>query len=273
METKNKIFKALLLLFLISGAATSNASTIGCFDCSASQSKSEAVKRYNSLNTYEAFIEVIDFKNNIVRSYTIEYDPESRRTLVMSSASTSSAKSTAANLTQKYNQLQAELKAVNHTNTEFDSAYSVIGDRNYLSVTNDYMAQANPIEKIGVYGGLVLSSMGKIVVNATVVIDIGFPDGSSMRFKISGIDSDHDIEFEIMEATDSENNDIPLNADQIKDRYKFIISGENWVRHAELRESFGVSASDFISLFENAPTGSTSITMICKSSEECTQVN
>lgn len=270
-----KIVKLLPLLLLISGASISNAnaSLLGCFDCSSNQSKIEAISEYNSSNMNEGFIEVIDFKNNVVRSYTMEYDPESGQTFVMSSASTSDAKTKAATLTAQYNELQTAEKAVNHTNTEFSSAYDVVQSKNYLSVTNDYMNQTNTIDKLGVYSGVVFSSLGKVVENVNIVIDVAFPDGSLITFKISGIDSGHNIEFEVLEATDSENNDIPLNIDQIQGHYQFSSEKLNWINYGNLIESYGISISDWASLFEQR-TGSVVIRdIVCTSAEECKVVN
>ncbi|MFT4927045.1 MAG: phage-related tail fiber protein [Phenylobacterium sp.] len=112
---KNQIFAWLLIGASLILSTNINAQTLGCFDCSAYQSKVAAVDAFKSSRQVEDFIEVIDFKNDIVRSYSIEYDSESRQTFVMSASATQQAKNTSASLTSQYRQLQNEANQVEFT--------------------------------------------------------------------------------------------------------------------------------------------------------------
>ncbi len=268
-----KLIPLLLAYLAYLTAPTANASLLGCFDCSVSQSKTAAINEYNASGQSEAFIEVIDFKNNIVRSYTIEYDPEFRQTMVIAKTPTTYAKAKAAEQTKEYEIIRDTIGKVNHTSTKFDSAYSIVRDNRYLAVTNEYMSQTNFIEKVDAYGGMLVGAIGKIVITVNVVVEIGFPDGSKIKFKITGIDADHAIVFEVVAASDSENNNIPLTKANVTGRYQFSKENGNWDRFGNLaEEGFGISLSDWASLFEEEVNG-TPVVIICDKPEECKSVN
>lgn len=236
-------FLILSIAFFMSLSANSS-TLVGCFDCSSSQSKSAAIKVQKGLSSQENKIEVIDFKNNIVKSYIVERDPESNSTFLLNTYSSSSAKKAASDLTTEYNRIKNQLNSMNHISNVFNSAYGVTTNmNNYGLVTNEFVNQTSFIEKVGMYGSIVAGTLAKVIINANFTVDIGFTDGSYIRFKISGVNANGDVEFEVLDVVDSDGNKIPKEKAEIAGRYVFTSESGNFDRFKDLVVDFGVDVS------------------------------
>lgn len=270
----NMIFAWLLLGMSLILSTNTNAQTLGCFDCSAYQSRIAAVDVFKSSQKYEDLIEVIDFKNDTVHSFRIEYDAESRQTFVMSASPTQQAKNVANNLTSQYRQLQSKVDQVNHLSNLADSAFDVITNNQHAVVANDYMRQADLLTQLGVYTGVVLSSVGKVIVNVNVVVDIAFVDGSKIRLKVTGINSAHQVEFIIIGATDADGNPIPLTLTSVNGTFIFNSKDnfEKFVSYLGVR--YGISISDWQSIWDfNSNQPRTKVTISDCHAGKCVQPN
>jgi hypothetical protein len=233
----------LYFVYLILSSAAEASILVGCFDCSSSQSKTAALKVQKESNNQENKIQILDYKNNIVRSYVVEKDPESNTTFIRTTSASSSAIKAVQDLTNEYGRLKRDLEYVNHVSTTFSSAYNVNSASEYGIVTSDFMAQAGVIEKIGAYGSLVFGTVAKIIVNADFTLDIAFNDGSYIRFKVSGITVDGDVEFEIVDSYDSDGNKIPKDKSDIGGRYEFTAGSGNADRFKDILVLHGVDVT------------------------------
>ncbi len=174
----------------------------------------------------------------------------------------------------QYRELQTEAEQVNHQSNVANSAFDVITNNQHAAVANDYMDQGNLLEKLGVYTGVVLSTLGKVVVNVNVVIDIAFADGSKIRLKVTGINAAYQAEFTIVGATDADGNAIPLTVKAVNGTFTFN-SREHFEKFMTfLGERYGVSISDWQSLWDlNSETVRTRVTIKDCQAGKCIEPN
>lgn len=125
-----------------------------------------------------------------------------------------------------------------------DSAYDLSGSSVTQNNVADYViANQTWNQAIGHYISAVLSIAGK-VVNVNMVIQVEFTNGDIALFAIDGIDANADITLKLVDATDVNNNEVPLTKSEFTDTGEFEFNNETSLQEfsdAALR--FGVSIS------------------------------
>ncbi len=105
------------------------------------------------------------------------------------------------------------------------SAYQLVGVSSNLTKLQTFY---NDTRTIGQYYSSylgALASIGGKVVGVNVVIELKFSDLPMVTLKISGINANGELQFQILSITDSDGNNIPLNqtefAEKSNEAYKF----------------------------------------------------
>ncbi|NOU51568.1 hypothetical protein HG263_13615 [Pseudoalteromonas sp. JBTF-M23] len=256
----------IILCFLAMLPKAASAKLLGCFDCSSVISKREAIEEFRASNKQNGKYEVVDVKNGSVFSYNIEYDPEFDKVIVFNASPSNAALSHAAQFSQEFRRLERSIANTNYTSNNYESVYKVYNDRKFSELTNEYILQSTVIDQLGIYVGSVVASVGKLAVGVNIVIDIGFSDGSVIRFKVSGINVNGQPEFEPISGKDSDGNAIPTSRSHLNGTYQFSRESGNWERFVELSRFFGVDVFGWHDTFYNrrvfitdCPSGACSI--------------
>lgn len=154
-----------------------------------------------------------------------------------------------------------------------DDVFDGLGSKRVQNIISSHlatdMAFENIMTRIGGYTSLPVSLAGKIL-GANIVTKFVFSDGSSMIFRVSGIDENGLLEFEYVKGTayDSEGNQVPEKKEDATQVYRFDTSTSIGIRNLNLflnhLSAIGVSV---VYSKENVPSGS--VTIIDCPSGEC----
>ena len=205
---RNKIYVVLLLAsFTTFLPANANADTwVECVNCN-NFAMSEEAERQGAGRHY-----VWDLDNGVIRRYQVDYDFETRQSFVFELP----VPSTIRNEFDGVYEIIDGISQKNTFNYPFGTAYDyALGTADHRDLAVAYMVD------LGFFGRAALATTSLAVslvdklANINLVINVNFPDGSTLKFKILGYDfTDHTITWVAFAGTDQNGNPINFDAAQ-----------------------------------------------------------
>ncbi len=184
---------------------------------------SEASNLASSLPNGTVF-SVIDVENDVAQTYQVEhyYNRAAGEYLERAKQITTTSKALSTLNDMKAIKSSITTTSVNIPEDIADSAHDIILSPTVKNKIADMIySESGLIDKVGSLAGFFISAFGK-KLDITVYMEVYFSDGSSARYKVTGLNSSS-VEFEYMEgtATDSDGNKIPSDPSQFAGRHDF----------------------------------------------------
>jgi hypothetical protein len=205
-------------LVLLYSPNSSAASAFQCNSCTSAQMKDLALLKGNGSH------HIVDLNNNVIKQYFVNIEKEGFISIktALEIQPNQAIKSVFDNtMSAKRGVMDAIFELPTVPADIAGSAWELSGNsQNQNNVGDWFVSQQSWNEAIGNYTGMVLSLVGQ-VVGINLVVDMSFSDGSEATYKIDGINLDGSLSISLIDATDAENNSVPLTLANFPGTYSF----------------------------------------------------
>jgi len=212
----------ILASFLFSSPEASAFEIEVCNDCTLSAMKNTAI------GNGSGDVHVVDFENDVLKRYVVIIEREGDFSINVTREVTpdNTVKSEFAAVKSAKRSVYDSIFAIPQVSSSVaGSAWELPGNSQKQNNVGNWILNNQSLNQaIGHYASAIAAMVGKII-GVNFVIEVTFSDGSFANYRITGIDNRGNLTLALENATDADNNSIPLTLSGFTGTYSFSSGG------------------------------------------------